>query len=477
MSHYPALELLIAGERLGCDGRETIDVLDPATGEAFAALPKATPADLDAALEATARGFTAWRATSADQREAILRKGAALIRERAQEIGAAITREQGKPVKDGVGETLYCAMLLEFYAGECKRNYGRTLVRPDGQRVEVRHEPVGPVAGFSAWNFPAINVMRKIGGALAAGCSVIVKPSEETPAGGLGIVRALLDAGVPGDACQVVFGIPDEVSRHLLASPVIRKITFTGSTAVGKHLARLAADDLKRATLELGGHGPVLVFKDADLERTLDVMVTAKYRNAGQVCVSPTRFLVEEDIFERFRDGFAERARAIRVGNGFDAQTQMGPMASQRGPDGLQAKIADALGKGAKLMAGGNRIGNQGFFHEPTVLSEVPIDATIMNEEPFGPVALINPMAGEAAMVEEANRLPYGLAAYAWTGDPARRTRLAGAIEAGMIAFNAASVSAVDAPFGGVKWSGYGLEDGAEGVAACMVTKTVHESL
>ena len=477
MTDYPSLELLIGGDKLGTDGREAIDVLDPATGEAFAALPKATPQDLDAALEAAARGFKTWRNTSAGEREAILRKGAALMRERAQVIGEAITREQGKPVREAVDEVIYCAILLEFYAGECKRIYGRTLARPDNQRVEIRHEPVGPVAGFAAWNFPALNVIRKIGGPLAAGCSVIVKPSEETPAGGLGIAQCLLDAGVPGDVCQVVFGVPDEVSRQLLASPVIRKITFTGSTAVGKHLAKLAAEDMKRATLELGGHGPVLVFKDSDIERTAKAMVATKYRNAGQVCVSPTRFLVEEDVFEEFRDCFVERAKAVKVGSGFDADTRMGPMASERGPDGLQAKIADAVDKGAHLRAGGNRIGNQGFFHEPTVLTEVPLDSTIMNEEPFGPVAMINPLPNEEAMIEEANRLPYGLAAYAWTKDPARRARLASEIEAGMIAINSLAVSAEDAPFGGVKWSGYGLEDGPEGVSACLVSKTVHETL
>lgn len=475
MSTYPQLRLLIGGEAI-TSGRETIDVLDPTTGEAFAALPRATSADLDAALERAKNGFAAWRATGADEREAILRKAAGLIRERSKDIGAAITREQGKPLKEAIGETIYCAMLLEFYAGECKRNYGKTLVRPDGQRVEVRHEPVGPVAGFSAWNFPALNVMRKIGGPLAAGCSVIVKPSEETPAGGLAMVQAMLDAGVPGDVCQAVFGVPSEISEHLLGSPIIRKMTFTGSTAVGKHLARLAAENLQRTTLELGGHGPVLVFNDADIDTALDTMAGNKFRNAGQVCVSPTRFLVEEDVFEKFRDGFVERAKAVKVGNGMDADTQMGPMASARGPDGIQSKISDAREKGAKLLAGGERIGNQGFFHQPTVLSEVPIEAEIMNEEPFGPVAIINPMPGYDAMVEEANRLPYGLAAYAWTQDSKRRMKLASEIEAGMLAINGGTVSAADAPFGGVKWSGYGLEDGADGVSACMVSKTVHET-
>ncbi len=467
--------LLIAGETLSGDGREDVAVLDPATGETISRVTHATTADLDRALDAAARGFKTWRNTGADQRSAILMKAAGLIRERAKEIGTSITREQGKPVKEAIGETIYCAMLLEFYAGEVKRIYGRTLVRPAGSRVEVQYHPVGPVAGFAAWNFPALNVMRKIGGALAAGCSTIVKPSEETPSAGLAMVRALVDAGVPGDAVQCVFGVPDEVSRHLLASPVIRKITFTGSTAVGKHLAKLAAEDLKIATMELGGHAPVLVFADSDIDKALDTMTMNAFRNAGQVCVSPTRFLIEEPVFEKFRDGFVERAKAITVGNGMDADTEMGPMASPRGLERMESMIGDAKSHGAKVLAGGERIGNQGWFHQPTVLAEVPTDAEIMNEEPFGPVAILNPMAGEDAMIEEANRLPYGLAAYAWTQNPARRRRLAAEVEAGMLAIDTGGVSAADAPFGGVKWSGYGSEDGHEGVMACMVPKTVHE--
>jgi succinate-semialdehyde dehydrogenase / glutarate-semialdehyde dehydrogenase len=467
--------LLIAGEALTGDGRDDAAVLDPATGETVGRVTHATAADLDRALDSAARGFKAWRATSADQRTAILLKAAGLIRERAKDIGQAITREQGKPVKEAIGETIYCAMLLEFYAQEIKRLYGRTLVRPAGSRVEVQYHPVGPVAGFAAWNFPALNVMRKIGGALAAGCSTIVKPSEETPAGGLAMARALVDAGVPGDAVQCVFGDPDAVSRHLLASPVIRKVTFTGSTAVGKHLARLAAEDLKIATMELGGHAPVLVFADADVDKALDTMTANAFRNAGQVCVSPTRFLVEEPVFERFRDGFVERTKAIKVGNGMEPDTDMGPMASPRGLERMEKMIGDARTHGAKVLAGGERIGNRGWFHQPTVLAEVPTDAEIMNEEPFGPVAILNPVAGEEAMIAEANRLPYGLAAYAWTSSAPRRRRLAAEVEAGMLAIDTGGVSAADAPFGGVKWSGYGSEDGREGVLACMVTKTVHE--
>ena len=475
MSDYPSLHLLIGGEQISGEGRATEDVLNPTTGDVLTALPHATADDLDRALGNAEQGFREWRKTSADQRAAILTKAAALIKERAGDIAQALTREQGKPLAEAKGETIYAAMLLEFYAGECKRLYGRTLVRPEGSRVEIQYHPVGPVAGFAPWNFPSLNVMRKIGGALAAGCSTIVKPSEETPAAGIAIVRALLDAGVPGNVVQCVFGVPSDVSEHLLGSPIIRKLTFTGSTPVGKHLAKLAADDLKVTTMELGGHAPVLIFDDAQVDKALDVMTGNAFRNAGQVCVSPTRFLVEEDVFEKFRDGFVERAATIKVGNGLEDGTQMGPMANARGVDGIQKKIGDAVDKGAKLLTGGERIGNQGYFHQPTVLSEVPTDADIMNEEPFGPVAIINPMKGEDTMIEEANRLPYGLAAYAWTEDPARRRRLTAEIETGMLALNAGGVSAVDAPFGGVKWSGYGSEDGREGVTACMVPKTVHE--
>ncbi|MBB3033767.1 NAD-dependent succinate-semialdehyde dehydrogenase [Alteriqipengyuania lutimaris] len=475
-SDHSSLHLLIGGEKVSGGSRKTQDVIDPATAEVLGSLPHATSDDLDTALANADKGFHSWRKESADKRAAALHKAAALLRERAGAIGELLTREQGKPQREAMGEVIYCAMLLEFYAGECKRAYGRTLVRPEGQSARVIYVPVGPIAGFAAWNFPAINVVRKVGGAIAAGCSVIVKPSEETPAAGLALVQALLDAGVPGDVCQVVFGVPDEVSRHLLGSPIIRKVTFTGSTAVGKHLVKLAADDLKVTTMELGGHAPVMVFKDSDVDTVLDTMVGAAYRNAGQVCVSPTRFLIEEDLFPAFRDGFVERTKAIKVGNGMEKDTQMGPMANERGPEGLAKKIADAKDKGAKLDTGGERIGNQGFFFEPTVLSEVPLDAEIMNEEPFGPIALLNPMANADAIVEEANRLPYGLAAYAWTNDPKLRSRLAAEVEAGMLAINGANVSAPDAPFGGVKWSGFGREDGEEGVMHCMVAKTIHES-
>ncbi|MGB7406969.1 MAG: NAD-dependent succinate-semialdehyde dehydrogenase [Pontixanthobacter sp.] len=474
MSNFAPLHLLIDGQQITGDGRADEEVVNPATGETIGSLTHANASDLDRALEAAEKGFKEWRRTSADKRAGILTKAAGLIKERRDDIARGLTMEQGKTLAEAKGEVTYAAMLLEFYAGECKRLYGRTLVRPEGSRVEVQYHPVGPVAGFAPWNFPAINVMRKIGGALAAGCSTIVKPSEETPATGIAIVQALLDAGVPGNVVQCVFGVPSDVSEHLLGSPIIRKLTFTGSTEVGKQLAKLAADDLKVTTMELGGHGPVLVFDDADIDAALDTMVPTKFRNAGQVCVSPTRFLVQDDVFEHFRDGFVERAEKIKVGDGREDGTDMGPMANGRGLDGMEKLIGNATENSANLLMGGNRIGNQGFFHEPTVLSEVSTDADIMNDEPFGPVAILNPVSSEDAMIAEANRLPYGLAAYAWTNDPARQRRLAAEVEAGMLAINGGNVSAVDAPFGGVKWSGYGSEDGPEGVMACMVTKTVH---
>jgi len=475
MTEYPALHMIIDGERVSGGGRRTFDVVNPVTGEAIAALPLAEAADLDRALETAARGFAIWRKSSAQDRAAVLQGAARLMLERADDLARIATMEQGKPFAEARIEVMMNVGLFNFYAGEVHRLYGRELVRPTGMRSTVRHEPVGPVAAFAPWNFPLGNPGRKLGAPIAAGCSVIMKAAEETPASALGVLQCLLDAGLPKEVAQAVFGVPDEVSRHLLGSPVIRKLSFTGSTVVGKHLAKLAADNMLRTTMELGGHGPVLVFDDVDVDRVLETAVAGKYRNCGQVCVSPTRFIVQENVFERFRDGFAERAKAVKVGDGLVDGTQMGPMANPRRPEAMERLIGGARDKGAKLLAGGERIGNQGYFFQPTVLSEIPLDADIMNEEPFGPVALINPFAGEAEMIAEANRLPYGLAAYAWTEDARRQRRLAAEIETGMLGINSHMIGGADSPFGGVKWSGHGSEDGPEGVLACMVTKAVHE--
>jgi succinate-semialdehyde dehydrogenase / glutarate-semialdehyde dehydrogenase len=475
MTAYPSLHMIIDGQRIPVGHRRTHSVVNPATEDVLGELPLADAADLDLALETAAKGFKIWRNSTPHERAAVLQGAARLMLERQENLARIATMEEGKPLSESRIEVLMNVGLFNFYAGECHRIYGRTLVRPAGMRSTVTHEPVGPVAAFAPWNFPLGNPGRKLGAPIAAGCSVILKAAEETPASALGVLQCLLDAGLPKEVAQAVFGVPDEVSRHLLGSPVIRKLSFTGSTVVGKHLAKLAADDMKRTTMELGGHGPVLVFDDVDVDAVLDVMAFGKYRNAGQVCVSPTRFIVQENVYERFRDGFVERVETIKVGNGLEDGTMMGPMANPRRPDAMEKMIGDAVSCGGKLHTGGERIGNQGFYYAPSVISDVPLNAQIMNEEPFGPVAILNPFGTEADMIEEANRLPYGLAAYAWTADAKRQKRLAREIETGMLGINTTMIGGSDSPFGGVKWSGHGAEDGPEGVMACMVTKAVHE--
>ncbi|MCM8731613.1 NAD-dependent succinate-semialdehyde dehydrogenase [Hephaestia sp. GCM10023244] len=472
----PDMQLYIAGEWRDATGRDSQPVLNPATGDLLGELPLATAEDLGDALEAAQRGFLAWRATPPEARAAVLNKAAALLRERADTLAGIATLEQGKPLAEARGEVIGAAMILEFHAGEAVRNYGRVLPRSPGLRSLVVRQPVGPVAAFCAWNFPIINPVRKLSPALAAGCSVILKPSEETPASAIAVMRCFQDAGLPGDVAQLVFGVPDTVSRTLLASPITRKLSFTGSVPVGKHLMRLAADTVMRMTMELGGHAPVLVFDDCDLDTTLDALVAHKFRNAGQVCVSPTRFHVQEGIYERFAAGFAARAGRIAVGDGRDAATEMGPTANARRPAAIEAMVENARGMGATLLAGGGRRQGPGWFFQPTVLGDVPLDAMAMNDEPFGPLALLRPFATIEEAIEQANRLPYGLAAYCFTENGRRQNILGDAIEAGMIAINNVRTSWPDAPFGGLNESGFGSEDGPEGLEAHMATKAIHAS-
>jgi succinate-semialdehyde dehydrogenase / glutarate-semialdehyde dehydrogenase len=473
MAEYPQLKMHIDGEWIGPEGRETHKVVNPATGAVLGALPLATKADLDRALAAAEQGFKLWRSTTADERASVMRKAAALIRERLERIARIATMEEGKTLAEMRIETGVAASCIEWFGEEGRRAYGRVLVRQPGVRSLVLKQPVGPVAAFAPWNFPVGNPARKLGASLGAGCSCILKPPEEAPAAALEVLKALLDAGLPPGVAQIVFGVPDQVSRHLLASPIIRKLSFTGSIAVGRHLMKLAADGMKRTTMELGGHAPVLVFEDADINQALNVMVGAKYRNAGQVCVSPTRFYVQESVYEPFVKGFTERAAALKVGDGLADGTQMGPMANPRRLDAMQLFIGDAERAGAKLRTGGSRIGNQGFFWQPTVLSDVPRESRIMNEEPFGPVALMVPFRTQEDAIAEANRLPYGLAAYAWTQSARRVNQLGDMIESGMIGINTNQIAGVDSPFGGVKESGHGSEDGLEGLEACLVTKAI----
>jgi succinate-semialdehyde dehydrogenase/glutarate-semialdehyde dehydrogenase len=472
---YPTdLKFYINGAWRSGEGRDTHSVINPATGETLAELPLATAADLDEALAATTIGFATWRAVDVNDRAAILHKVAGLIRERAESIAVLLTTEQGKPIAEARTETLSCAAQFDYFAEEAKRSYGRVLVRPTGQRTFVLKQPVGPVAAFSPWNFPVNLMCKKMAAALAAGCSIIAKPPEETPASTSAIMQCVIDGGVPGDVAQLVFGVPDMVSRHLIASPIIRKVSFTGSVPVGKHLLKLCADGVKRTTMELGGHAPVIVFDDCDLEKALDLAATTKFRNSGQVCISPTRFYVQQNVYDRFVDGFAARTRKIKMGDGLDADNNMGPLANERRPTAIAALVEDATAKGAKLLTGGAR-GNAGYFYQPTVLSDVPLSADIMDNEPFGPVALIRPFATFDEAIEQANRLPFGLAAYAFTENGRQANLVADALDTGMVGLNSFVISTPDAPFGGVKESGFGSEGGPEGLDSYYVTKAVHQ--
>jgi succinate-semialdehyde dehydrogenase/glutarate-semialdehyde dehydrogenase len=470
------LALYIDGSWRSGEGRDVHQVLNPATGEVLAELPLATAADLDEALAASAKGFALWRATDVNARAAVLHKAAALIRERAEHIATLLTMEQGKPLAEAKTETLSCAAVFEFCAEEAKRNYGRIALRPAGQRALVLKQPIGPVASLTPWNFPVSLMSKKVAAALATGCSVIAKPAEETPGSTSEIMRCIADAGIPAGVAQLVYGVPDMVSRQLLGSPVIRKLSFTGSIPVGKHLMKLAADGVKRVTMELGGHAPVLVFDDCNLEKTLDIVVTQKFRNAGQVCISPTRFYVQEGIYDRFVAGFNERTAKVKVGNGLDADTIMGPLANSRRPVAIGALVQDAIAKGARVGTGGSADNGDGYFFRPTVLSDVPLEADIMTNEPFGPVALIRPFAKFDDAIEQANRLPFGLASFVHT-ENGRQANMAGdLIEAGMVGINTAAISMPDMPFGGVKESGFGSEGGPEGLESYYVIKAIHQA-
>jgi succinate-semialdehyde dehydrogenase/glutarate-semialdehyde dehydrogenase len=475
MGYEADLKLFINGSWRTGEGRDSFPVVNPVTGSEIAELPLATEADLDEALETARVKYPEWRATDVDVRSAILHKTAKILKERAGDIARTMTQEQGKPLAESKGEVLGAASLFDWYAEEIKRDYGRVLVRPPGTLSRVMHEPVGPVATFTPWNFPIYLLAKKVSAALAAGCSVIAKPPEETPGNTLAIAQALDEAGLPKGVFQLVHGVPDMVSRKLIGSKVIRKVSFTGSIPVGKHLMKLAADNVTKITLELGGHSPVLIFDDCDLEKTLDMVVPQKFRNAGQVCVSPTRFYVQESIYDAFIKGFAERTEKVKVGDGLEEGTRMGPLANTRRPEAVGALVEDARAKGARVVTGGNR-GNQGFFFQPTLLADVPLEADIMNNEPFGPVAVSRPFKDFDEAIEQANRLPYGLAAFAFTENGRRANLLGDAIEAGMVGINTFAISIADAPFGGVKESGFGSEGGKEGLETYQVVKAIHQA-
>ncbi len=474
--HYPELNLLIDGQAQAAGNRRTLDVIDPATQAVLGRLPVATAEDIDAALDAAHRSFPRWRDTPALERAAVLRRAAALMRERTPRLAWLITRELGKPLAESEKEVATAAEMFEWAAEEARRTYGRLIPgRVAGIRQMAIPEPVGPVAAFSGWNAPAITPSRKIAGALGAGCSIVIKPSEETPAIALEIGRALAEAGLPAGTLNMLFGDPGEISRRLIESPLIRMVTFTGSTSIGRELGVMAAAGLKRATLELGGHAPVLVFDDADIEAAADTVLAAKLRNSGQICTSPTRMYVQQGVYERFVARLAERARGWRVGNGLDAGVQMGPLANPRRLAAMESMVADALARGAQLAAGGTRPDLPGWFWTPTVLRDAGTDSLAANTEPFGPLALVSPFRDLEEGVALANRLPFGLAAYVYTRDAARARAATERIESGVVCVNHCQASLPETPFGGFKDSGLGKEGGVEGLQEFMQVKYVSQ--
>ncbi|EKF42532.1 aldehyde dehydrogenase [Nitratireductor indicus C115] len=476
--NYPSTKLLIDGEwRDGAEGK-SIDVVDPATGDKIGEVAHATRKDLEAAVAAVEKGFKIWSQTPAFERYKIMRKAANLMRERADTIASIMTREQGKPLAEAKMETMAAADVIDWFSEEARRTYGQIIpARAPGVMQMAIKLPVGPVAAFTPWNFPINQVVRKLSAAVAAGCSIIVKAPEETPASPAELIRAFVDAGMPAGVVNLVYGVPAEISEYLIAHPVIRKISFTGSTPVGKHLAALAGQHMKLATMELGGHAPAIVFDDADLDKAVKVLSASKFRNAGQVCVSPTRFLIQDGVHDKFVSAFTEVAKNIKVGNGLEDGTQMGPLANERRITALEDLIADAVSAGAEVKTGGRRIGNKGNFFEPTVIANVPKTARIMNEEPFGPIAVFSRFSTLDEVIEEANRLPFGLASYAFTGSGETAQHLGLRIEAGMTTINHNGLALPEVPFGGIKDSGHGTEGGSEAIEAYLSTKFVTQSL
>lgn len=473
---YPELGLYVAGEWRTGAGRDTLPVVNPSSGTPLGALPAASDMDLDDALSAAVTAFSKWRAAPAVERAAILHKAAGILRSRAERLGTLIATELGNPLAPAKFEAMVASDVLDWSAGEARRIYGRVIPsRFPGARQIALREPVGPVFAACPWNMPLIFPARKIAEALAAGCTIIIKPAEETPACAVELVRVFEEAGVPPGVINLVFGLPDRISRRLLGSGAIRKLSFTGSVPVGKHLARLAADHLVRCTLELGGHAPTIVFDDANVDAITPMLAERKARVSGQVCNSPTRFFVQQGVYAKFRQRFADALDAVRIGDPLAADTQMGPVVNERRLNSIETLVADARAKGAKVAAGGGRIGTRGFFHALTLVDEVPDDARVMNEEPFGPLAAIQPFTTVEEVVQKANRLPFGLAAYAFSASKRNLDAIAGELDVGLLGLNHCNLAAAETPFGGVKESGYGSEGGSEGIEGYLVTKFVTE--
>ena len=471
---YEDLSLYINGQFLKGGGRRESDVINPATDEVVGKLPHAGQADLDLALSSAQKAFETWRKTSPLEKSRILRKVGELSRAKANEIGRNITLDQGKPLAEAVGEVMVCSEHAEWAAEECRRIYGRIVpARTDGVRQMVMKEPIGVVAAFSPWNFPFNQAIRKIVSALGAGCTIIIKGPEDAPSAVVAIARMFHEAGLPPGCLNLVWGVPSEVSTYLINSPVVRKISFTGSIPVGKQLAAMAGALMKPCTMELGGHSPVIVCDDADVEGAADMMAGAKYRNAGQVCVSPTRFYVQEGAYDKFVSRFLDKVSKLKVGPGLDAETKMGPLAHKRRMPAIAGFVEDAGARGAKILAGGKKIGDKGNFFEATVIEEAPDDSKIMTEEPFGPIMGLKRFKTVDEAIERANSLPFGLAAYAFTTSTKNATKIGDGLESGMVTINHLGFALAEVPFGGVKDSGYGSEGGTETFDGYLVTKFV----
>lgn len=475
MTSYPELQLYIGGSwrKTG----DTMPVINPADGSVIGALPIARRADLDDALQAADEGFRVWSRTSPRERGDIILKACAIMRARIDDIAHSITLEHGKPFAQARLEVIRGCEFFEWDAAEGQRLYGRVIPSAPGIRYVVYRQPAGTVAAFSPWNFPMSQPARKIAGALASGCSIIIKAAEETPAGALHIAQAFHDAGLPRGVLNLVFGEPAEISSYLIPQDQVRLVAFTGSTAVGRHLTEMAATHMTPVLMELGGHAPVIVCDDVDPVAAGRLSAIRKVRNAGQVCTSPTRFFVHEKLYAAYTDAFVEQIRKTMVGDGLAPGTEMGPVANERRLTALQELADDAVAKGARLLAGGGRRGNQGFFFEPTVLADVPSDARVMSEEPFGPLAVINPIASLDEGIKRANSLPFGLAAYAFTHSAANVDRLVDEIECGNLSVNTLEASLPETPFGGVKYSGYGREGGAEGLDHYTIIKNLSHAM
>lgn len=475
---YPEPAMLIGGAWLAwrTEGKSQ-DVFNPATGAVIGQVPLAERSDLDLALEGAQRSFAEWRRVPPSERAQILRRAAALMRERAARIAELMTMEQGKPIAEARGEVFFSAEHVDWAAEEGKRLYGRIVAaRTPATRQFVVREPIGPVAGFAPWNFPVLQAAKKVAGALAAGCTIIIKCPEETPATSMETIRCFQDAGIPAGALNLVFGIPAEISGHLISSPIIRKVSFTGSVPVGKQLAALAGQHMKRCTMELGGHAPLIVFDDVDPAETAQASAALKFRNAGQTCISPSRIFVQEANYASFVAAFTKAATGLKIGNGSEPGVEMGPLAAARRVETSEALVEDAVRRGATLRTGGKRIGNSGFYFEATVLTDVPEDSRLMQEEPFGPIAPIFPFRNLDEVVTRANALPYGLAGYVFTASHARAAAIGEALEVGLLSINGAPIAFPETPFGGVKESGYGSEGGIEGLEAFTITKLISEA-